>query len=206
MEQTLNWAKTQAIDWLSEYGYGAVVPALMLDPGGVPWPWIFLMLLAEAAGKSIALMIVLGFVVLSVFDHALFFVGRFGRPLLRKLETRWPKCSPILEKSESAVRQHGFWAICGGRFLPFLGRWVGLGSGLANVSWARFALFDAIGILATVAGFGVAAHFVGSKTIEAPWFPQALFWAFVGGTVVTLGGAAWGIWRARRKAANAQSL
>jgi membrane-associated protein len=203
MEQTLNWAKNQSIGWLAQHGYGAVVPALLLDPGGVPWPWIFLMLLAEEAGKSVPLMIVLGFGVLSVFDHALFFLGRFGRPLLRKLEARWPRVAPILEKSEATVRQHGFWAICAGRFLPFLGRWVGLGSGLANVSWARFALFNAFGVLATVAGFGIVAHFVGRKTIEAPWFPHALFLAFIGGTVVTLGGTAWGVWRARKKAPEA---
>jgi hypothetical protein len=41
MEQTLEWAKNSALEWTNSYGYGAVVPALLLDPGGVPWPWIF---------------------------------------------------------------------------------------------------------------------------------------------------------------------
>ncbi len=205
MKEILDAAQQQATAWIGSYGYGAVVPALLLDPGGIPWPWVFLMLLAEAAGKSIFLMIALGFCVLSLFDHALYFLGKFGQPLLRKIETRFPKASPILQKSEEAVRQHGFLAITAGRFLPFLGRWVGLGSGLAGVSWARFAFFNALGAGLTVAGFGAIAHIVGRKTIDEPWFPQALFVSFVGGTVFTLGGVAIGVWRARRKTAKAEA-
>ncbi len=205
MQEILDVARTQALQWLGAYGYGAVAPALLLDPGGVPWPWIFLMLLAEAAGKSAVLMIALGFVILTVFDHGLYFLGRFGRPLLLTMENRFPKASPILQQSEAAVRQHGFLAITAGRFLPFLGRWVGLGSGLANVKWAQFALFNAIGVALTVAGFGILAHVVGRETIEKPWFPQALFWSFVGGTIFTLGGLTIGVWRARRKKAQTEN-
>jgi membrane-associated protein len=172
----------------------------MLDPGGVPWPWIFLMLLAGEAGRSIFLMIALGFTVLTVFDHMLYFLGMFGRPWLRKLESRWPKCADIFDKSEEAVRKHGIWAITLGRFLPFLGRWVGLGSGLANVPWARFALLNGAGVLLTVAGFGLAAHIVGRKTIDSPWFHEALGIAFIGGTAITTIGVFWGVWRARSNA------
>lgn len=199
MKETIDWAQQQAIEWIGQYGYGAVVPALLLDPGGVPWPWICLMLLAEEAGKNIFLMIALGFGALSVCDHVLYGLGRFGRPLLQKIEVRWPQTADILHQSEDAIRKNGAWAIPLGRFLPFLGRWVGLGAGLAGVAWARFAILNSFGIFLTVAAFGAAAHFVGRKTINAPWFPQALFIAFVGGTVVTLGGAALGAWHSRRK-------
>lgn len=199
MKETLDWAQSQAVEWIGAYGYGAVIPALLLDPGGIPWPWVFLMLLAEEARLSVPLMIVLGFGVLSVFDHALYLVGRFGAPLLRRIETRWPQTADILRKSEDTVRRNGFWSITVGRFLPFLGRWVGLGSGLAKTPWMQFAFFNSLGVLITVAGFGVAANIVGQKTIDAPWFHHALFVAFVGGTVFTLGGAAIAAWRARRK-------
>ena len=199
MKETLDWAQSQAVEWIGAYGYGAVIPALLLDPGGIPWPWVFLMLLAEEARLSVPLMIVLGFGVLSVFDHALYLVGRFGAPLLRRIETRWPQTADILRKSEDTVRRNGFWSITVGRFLPFLGRWVGLGSGLAKTPWMHFAFFNSLGVLITVAGFGVAANVVGQKTIDAPWFHHALFVAFVGGTVFTLGGAAIAAWRARRK-------
>lgn len=199
MKETLDWAQSQAVEWIGAYGYGAVIPALLLDPGGIPWPWVFLMLLAEEARLSVPLMIVLGFGVLSVFDHALYLVGRFGAPLLRRIETRWPQTADILRKSEDTVRRNGFWSITVGRFLPFLGRWVGLGSGLAKTPWMQFAFFNSLGVLITVAGFGVAANVVGQKTIDAPWFHHALFVAFVGGTVFTVGGAAIGLWRSRRK-------
>jgi membrane protein DedA with SNARE-associated domain len=200
MEHTLDWAKDNALDWTNRYGYGAVVPALLLDPGGVPWPWIFLMLLAGKAGLNIPLLMLCGFAVLTVVDHALYWIAALGRkPLMHKIEARWPRFAESLEKAEAAVRQRGLLAVTIGRFLPFVGRWVGAGAGLADVPWARFALLDALGVAITVVGFGLAAHMVGVKTIDSPWFHQMVGGAFVLGTVLTLIAIFGSMWHARRK-------
>ncbi len=50
MQDVLDVAKALTIQWTEDYGYHAVVPALLIDPAGVPWAWIFLMLLAAEAG------------------------------------------------------------------------------------------------------------------------------------------------------------
>jgi len=196
MEAAIEAAKQHAIEWTRDYGYHAVVPALLADPAGVPWAWIFLMLLAAEAGRSLWLLFAYGIVVISLADHALYWLGRAGHhSLLPRLVKRWPKLQESFDGAEQAVRRNVACAVIFGRYLPFVGRWVGIGAGLARVPYARFALFDAVGAFVTVVGFGIAAHLVGEKTLNAPWFPQALLAAFVGGTIFTLAG----VWLGARK-------
>jgi membrane protein DedA with SNARE-associated domain len=198
MEQTLEWAKNSALEWTNSYGYGAVVPALLLDPGGVPWPWIFLMLLAGKAGLNIPLLMLCGFLVLSVVDHVLYWIAAIGRkPLMNKIQKRSPKLAECLEKAEDEVRKRGVWAIPLGRFLPIVGRWVGVGAGLADVPWATFAVLNSLGVGLTVVAFGLAAHLVGSKTIDSPWFHEMVGGAFILGTVFTIAFIAWNVYRTR---------
>jgi membrane protein DedA with SNARE-associated domain len=198
MEQTLEWAKNSALEWTNSYGYGAVVPALLLDPGGVPWPWIFLMLLAGKAGLNIPLLMLCGFLVLSVVDHVLYWIAAIGRkPLMNKIEKRSPKLAECLQKAEDEVRKRGLWAIPLGRFLPIVGRWVGVGAGLADVPWTTFAVLNSVGVCLTVVGFGLAAHIVGSKTIDSPWFHEMVGGAFIFGTLLTIAFIAWNVYRTR---------
>jgi membrane protein DedA with SNARE-associated domain len=186
------------------YGYHAVVPTLLLDPAGVPWAWIFLMLIAGEAKLNITLMLGYGFAVLTILDHAFYAVGYFGgRPLLAKLAGRWPKVAAAMTASEKAMRGKGVWMVAWGRYVPVVGRWVGTGAALANVPYLRFALFDLLGVSATVLGFGAAAHFIGREIIDYPWFSQAILGAYIFSTVATALVTAFGIWRAKqRKAPN----
>jgi membrane protein DedA with SNARE-associated domain len=198
MEHTLEWAKDSALDWTNRYGYGAVVPALLLDPGGVPWPWVVLMLLAGKAGLNVPLLMMWGFVLLSAVDHALYWVAAIGRrPLMNKVKRRFPGFAECLEKAETEVRRRGILAITLGRFLPIVGRWVGVGAGLADVPWVTFAVLNAAGVGLTVVGFGLAAHLIGRKTIDSPWFQEMVGGAFIVGTVCTLAFIAWNLYRAR---------
>jgi len=200
VEHTLAGAQKQALLWINEYGYHAVVPTLVIDPAGVPWAWIFLMLFAAGAGKNVPLMLAYGFLVLSLVDHALYWAGiKGGRPLVEKVGRRWPKVAHHMDDAEAALRGRGMWMITLGRYAPIVGRWVGMGAGLANVPFLRFALFDAMGVSLTVLGFGLAAHLVGRETINKPWFPQALVLIFIISTVVTALVTIWHIIAVRRR-------
>jgi membrane protein DedA with SNARE-associated domain len=182
--------------WVGEYGFHAVVPALLVDPAGVPWAWIFLILFAGAANLNIWGMMLYGFAALSLFDHAMYWVGlKGGRPLVNKIGGRFPKWAMALEKAEDSMRGKGVWAVTFGRYLPIIGRWVGMGAGLANLPYATFALFDAIGVGLTVVGFGLPTHLVGAEIKDKPWFPQAIALAFIIGTVATTIAI---LWQARR--------
>lgn len=192
--------------WTQEYGYHAVVPTLVIDPAGVPWAWVFLMLIADEANLNVPFLLVYGFAVLTLVDHALYAIGFYGgRPLLNRLANRWPKVAGAMTASEQAMRGRGVWMVTFGRYLPVVGRWVGTGAALANVSYARFALYDALGVGLTVVGFGAAAHLIGREVIEYPWFPQAILGAYIASTVLTVVVTAYGVWRSRQRRAENQA-
>ena len=195
----MNWAREQAIELLRDYGNWAVAPALLIDQTGIPWLWIFVMLFAEKAGRNIWLLMLLGMAVVTAFDHLLYWIGAWGgRPLVGKMGGRFPRVCTGIETAESAVRGRGVWALVVGRFLPFLGRWVGLAAGLVKMSYLRFTFYNAIGGAVTVIGFGLLAHFVGEKTVDAPWFPRALGLFFIGSMALFLVIGIAGFWRSRR--------
>jgi membrane-associated protein len=185
--------------WIAHYGYHAVPFALLTDPAGIPWAWIFLMLLAEEAGKSIAVMLFYGFFVLMAADHALYWVGAWGGPkLVDRLCAKRPKWAENFTASQENIRKHGALAVIFGRYLPLVGRWMGLGAGLAGMNYARFSLFDAIGCALSAFGFGLMAHLVGRKTITHPYFYPVLVGVMVGATLFTLLGIGISWWKSRQ--------
>ncbi len=199
MPESLQALWNTILGWTEVYGMHAVIPTLVVDPAGVPWAWIFLMLIAGEAKLNIPAMLAYGFAVLTITDHLLYAVGYFGgRPLLNKLGARWPKITGAMLASENAMRGKGIWMVAFGRYLPVVGRWVGTGAALANVSYARFVLYDALGVGLTVVGFGAAAHYIGREIIGFSWFPQAVMIAYIGSTILTAAVTCYGVWRAKR--------
>jgi membrane-associated protein len=172
--------------WMQEWGYHAVVPSLLVDPAGVPWAWIFLMLLAEQARMNIALVLLYGFFVLMLSDHVLYWIGSLGsHKLLPRFYTRWPGLEEKVEHACHEVTKRGAFAIVFGRYIPFVGRWTGLGAGLAGVPYAKFALLDAIGAGISVFGFGILAHVVGRETMNHPLFHEVLLGLVVAASLAT---------------------
>lgn len=190
----------EVLGWTNQYGYHAVIPSLLLDPAGVPWAWIALLLIAEKAQLNIPLILVYGFVVLLVNDIILYSLGYWGgRPLMSWLGRRFPKFAAILKNAERASAGRGILAVTFGRFLPFVGRWVGVGAGLANIPFARFVIFDIPGVAITVFGFGLVAHYAGRILITQTWFPTAVVCTFVAGFVLTIVAFFWNLIVTRRR-------
>lgn len=206
MPESLQTLWDTILGWTQSYGYHAVVPTLVVDPAGVPWAWIFLMLIAGEAKLNIPFMLAYGFAILTITDHLLYAVGYFGgRPLMNSLGVRWPKIAGAMLASENAMRGKGIWMVAFGRYLPVVGRWVGTGAALANVSYTRFLLYDAIGVGLTVVGFGAAAHLIGREIIGFSWFPQAVLIAYIASTVLTALITCYGLWRAKRSKAQSSA-
>ncbi|HEX8465938.1 MAG TPA: VTT domain-containing protein, partial [Abditibacterium sp.] len=179
--------------WLQEtiaqYGYHAVPFAVLSDPAGIPWAWIFLLLLAEEAHKNVPLMLVYGFGVLMAADHILYWIGAWGgQKLVRRICQNRPKWMEMFAASRDNIHKRGALAVIFGRYLPLVGRWMGLGAGLANLNYAKFSFYDAIGAAISAFGFGLLAHFVGRKTIEHPYFYPALVAFMVIVTLLSIAG------------------
>src|SRR4028118_294836 len=156
-------------NWLTQYGYFATVPALLFDATGVPWPWVVLMLLSDEAGLNTFTMLALGFAVLSLWDHGLYWLGLTGgRRALHSLEARFAWMQGTASRAASAVAQQPFVSVGFGKFLPVVGRFVGLGAGLCEMNYLKFCLYDALSVGITVLGFGWAAHLLGRQILDDP--------------------------------------
>ncbi len=188
----------QILDWLSRFGYGAAVPAVLSDPAGIPWAWIFLMLLAKQAGKNVVVMLLIGFSALWAWDIALYFVGeKWGTKLLAWLARVRPAWKQTLDKACDVTQKRGALTVVIGRYLPLVGRWVGLGAGMARVPRGAFVVYSAIGSALSALGFGIAAHLLGRQIVGHPLLmPLALGCCVVG---ILGGGVAvlWSAWKNR---------
>lgn len=192
----------QVSDWVARYGYSAVVPALLLDPGGIPWPWVCLMAVAGQTKLKVVWMLALGVALLTICDHAFYWLGAWGgKPLLKKIGARFPGVEDDIKKAESAMRRHDWWAVIFGRFLPLVGRFVGVGAALADISYWRFAFYDFLGTTLMVVAFGVAAHFVGRKALEDPRLQTVITVAIGAGIAFAVGAALWQILRMKKQKA-----
>lgn len=191
---------------VAQYGYHAVPFALLTDPAGIPWAWIFLMLLAEEAGKNVTLMLFYGFFVLMAFDHLLYWVGALGGPrLVHRVCAKKPDWARAFDTARENIRRRAFVSIVFGRYFPFVGRWIGLGAGLAAMNYAKFSLLDAISAAISAFGFGLVAHFVGRKTIEHPQFYTVIVLAMIAATVAGVAGIAVSWWKNRQRKVEALS-
>ena len=192
----------QVSEWVARYGYSAVVPALLLDPGGIPWPWVCLMAVAGQTKLKVVWMLALGVALLTVCDHIFYGLGAWGgKPLLKKVGARFPGVETDIQKAAETMRRHGWWAVIFGRFLPLVGRFVGAGAALADISYLRFALYDFLGTSLMVVAFGVAAHFVGRKALEDPRLQTFITIAIGAGIVFAVGAALWQLLRMRKQKA-----
>ena len=113
----------QILDWLSRFGYGAALPAVLSDPAGIPWAWVFLMLLAQEAGKNVVVMLLLGFTTLWGCDLLLYFVGaRWGTKLLVWLEGHRPAWKNTLDNARDQLQKRAALALSIGGHVRLGGR------------------------------------------------------------------------------------
>lgn len=183
-------------DWIQRYGYGAVFPAVLTDPAGIPWAWIFLMLWAHEAQRNPTILLLIGFCTLWACDLALYGIGAtWGTKLLDWLQKRRPAWKDTLESARDQLHKRGALTVIVGRYLPLLGRWIGLGAGIAHVPFPAFLLYSAIGAAISAFGFGVPAYLLGRRLVDNPVFFQIAIGVCVVGMLAGLVAC---LWTARR--------
>ena len=183
--------------WLTEMGYASLFPALFLDATGVPWPWVFLCALSEEAKLNVPMLLALGVMALSAWDHTCYWLGATaGTRLLNWLKTRVPALCNAAESATKTVTERPLFSVVLGRFIPVAGRLLGFGAGMAGMNYAKFIALDAIGVLITIVGFGLPAHLLGRQVVSDPRFASALNVVLAGAAVAFGLYLAYQLWRA----------
>ncbi|HET8551052.1 MAG TPA: DedA family protein [Gammaproteobacteria bacterium] len=122
----------------------------MVEGFGIPAPGQTLMVasavLAAQGQMNVVIVAAISFVAAIVGDNIGYAIGRFGG---RQLVLRHGRFIGLrerhLDKVEDFVHRYGSGILCFARFIDVLRQTAGIGSGLGQMRWWRFATFDAIG-------------------------------------------------------------
>ncbi|HET7587610.1 MAG TPA: DedA family protein [Gammaproteobacteria bacterium] len=157
--------------------------------------------LAAQGQMNIVLVAGLSFAAAVLGDNIGYAIGRFGG---RKLLLRHGRYIGLrtrhLDKVEDFVHRYGSNILLFARFIDLLRQTAGIGSGIGEMRWWRFALFDAIGCALWVGAWTSVAYLFGEHLDAIVGAASAHpVWLIGGGVliVVLIGGVIVYKWRHR---------
>jgi membrane-associated protein len=107
--------------------------------------------------------------------------------------------APALHRSEAFFEKHGSKAVFLGRFVPLVRATLGWMSGVGQMPWWRFMVWNVLGGVAWATGIGLAAYYAGSAVIDA--ISRDATFAVAGLVVLGLLLVGVEVWRRKRRAA-----
>jgi membrane-associated protein len=179
-------------------GYPLLFVLVMAESGGVPLPGETALITAAAlAGRgqlSIALVIALAAAAAIVGDNLGYLIARrYGRGLLQHAGPFLAQRQRVLELGEPFFARHGPKAVFFGRWILGLRTWTAWLAGASDMSWTRFAIWNAAGGVSWAITVGLAGYFIGQST-------SGVFTVF-GIVGLSLALVVLGIWLARSRRA-----
>ena len=181
-------------------GYGLWVYALLflvifVETGVVVMPFLpgdsLLFVVGAMCGTgllSFPVAVPLLFVAAVLGDQCNYSIGRYFGPRVFQWEQSRFFNKDAFNKAHAFYETYGGFTIIAARFMPFLRTFVPFVGGVAQMSRAKFTLFNVIGGLLWVLGICTAGYFLGS----IPWVKENLdkiIWAmiFIPGLVIIAG-------------------
>jgi membrane-associated protein len=181
-------------------GYGLWVYALLflvifVETGVVVMPFLpgdsLLFVVGAMCGTgllSFPVAVPLLFVAAVLGDQCNYSIGRYFGPRVFQWEHSRFFNKAAFDKAHAFYETYGGFTIIAARFMPFLRTFVPFVGGVAQMSRAKFTLFNLIGGLLWVLGICTAGYFLGS----IPWVKENLdkiIWAmiFIPGLVIIAG-------------------
>ena len=125
---------------------------------------------------------------------------------MRFIGKKRPDWRPTIKATRRKVREKGALAVIFGRYLPFIGRWMGIGAGMVGMNYLKFSIYSAIGAAISAFGFGLAAHLIGRRVVNLPFFNEAIVGIIVGTTLLGVFGLAMGWWKKKKERERAAQM
>ncbi len=157
--------------WLSafiaNYGYWAVVLALLSESAGIPVPGEITLLLASFLAYS-EHQLHLGWIIVAATAAATlggslgYVLGHYGgRPVLDRYQSIFQISPATLQRGEDLFARHGAAAIFVARFVFGLRVFAGPLAGVLRMPWRAFALFNLLGAALWVTTIASAGYLFG---------------------------------------------
>lgn len=157
----------EVLGYFSKYGYlflGVIVFLEYLNlpglPAGIIMPAAGILVKTDNLNFSITLIISIVAGLLGSF--VLYAVGHyFGRPVISKIEKKFPKTKKPIEKTFKYIDNYGNKGICISRLIPVARTLISLVAGAFGVKFIKFTIYSTIGISIWNFGFIYAGYAFG---------------------------------------------
>ena len=184
--------------FIRSLGVWAVFVFAALDSVGLPASGDAAVVLAAAAGDdSLVVIVLLGFAGAVVGDQVVYWVGRLAGHLIVPRFVGADR----QRRFRDGLDRHAALTLVGGRLVTAIRSEVAFSAGVAELRYARFALWNAVGCLVWAFLAVAVGHLLGSVVDVKPLLATAERWSalLTVGIVVAIGayGAVW-FWRHRR--------
>ena len=152
---------------LARYGYGLVGTVVALEAMGLPLPGESMIIgaaiyCATTHGLSIVGVLASGAVGAIMGDNAGYLIGRaIGFRLLARYGRRIGLSEQRLELGRFLFRRYGAVIVFVARFIALFRTFAALLAGANRMPWDRFLFWNALGGIAWVGGYGLAAYSLG---------------------------------------------
>ncbi|MFV5998394.1 DedA family protein [Streptomyces sp. NPDC056231] len=152
---------------LDHWGYWAVGGLIFMEDFGIPVPGETILIAAAVyagAGQlSIIAVIVIGVLAAILGDNVGYLIGRTGGHALVQRYGRYVFLPPErYEKAEKFFTRHGGKVVTVARFIEGLRQVNGIIAGAAEMPWARFVAFNALGAALWVGLWAGVGYFAGN--------------------------------------------
>lgn len=157
---------------LADWGYAAVLLAIVADSLGLPLPGeVMLLLAAVYAGAThrLVLPFVIGSAVLGAVlgDNLTYTLGRRGGyPFLQRHGEALHLGRRRLKIGQYLFQRYGGAVVWFGRLIPVLHIWSAVLAGVNRMPWIRFALANAIGAIVWATGLSLAGYAFGRAALR----------------------------------------
>ena len=155
--------------FFAEFGYWAVVLALLLENAGIPVPGETTLLFASFLAWSehrlqLPLIIVVGILACTAGDNLGYWIGqRGGRPLLERYRSFFHISPAAILKGESLFARYGAVTIFFARFIFGMRIIAGPLAGVLRMNWRRFFVWNFLGAVTWVTVISLVGYFFGRQ-------------------------------------------
>jgi len=155
--------------FFADFGYWAVVMALLLENAGIPVPGETTLLFASFLAWSehtlkLPWIIVFGIFACTVGDNLGYWIGRRGgRPLLERYQHLFRISNRTIEHGEQLFERHGSVTVFLARFVFGMRIITGPLAGVLAMPWRRFAVFNFLGAVSWVTIIAALGYVFGSQ-------------------------------------------
>ena len=164
-----HFATSELTNFLTAYGYWAVLLFVAIESTGIPFPGETMLLVASIyAGTThrlaIPLVIAAAAAGAILGDNLGYWVGRGGGyRLLRRYGHYIHIDERRMKLGQYLFRKHGGKVVFFGRFIAVLRAWAAFLAGVNRMPWAPFLLYNALGGITWATLYGLGGYFLGDN-------------------------------------------